>query len=347
VATKDVNIAITASDKTGSAFNSVQNSLGRLNSSVSSVTGSVAKLTGVFAAIGATAFIKQTIDAADSLAKLAQKTGVAVETLSALSNAADLAGLSQEQLGSSLIKLNRSIAEAVSGSREQIDAFAGLGISVRDASGNIKATDVVLAEIADRFSKASDGATKTQYAIALFGKAGADLIPLLNEGSAGLKEFGASIGEDFAKQSEIFNDNLTKIKFNIQRFIATEGASLLELFNKITSVAANNGGTSLFTGSPVQKAAREFVSLNTDLIRYKQQLDKAVEPDKIEFWQKKIDELTPKVELAKQKFKELYKAERGEFPSSAGAGRGSVNPEFVSPQKEELKALPNKKFWML
>ena len=141
----------------------------------------------------------------------------AVETLSALSNAADLAGVSQEQLGSSLSKLNRSIAEAVSGSREQIDAFAGLGISVRDASGNIKATDVVLGEIADRFALASDGAIKTQYAVALFGKSGADLIPLLNEGSAGLKEFGASIGENFAKQSEIFNDNLTKIKINIQR----------------------------------------------------------------------------------------------------------------------------------
>lgn len=342
MATRDVNIAITASDKTGSAFSSVQRSLGGLKSATSSVTSAIGGLSAAFAAIGATAFIKNTIDAADSLNKLAQKTGIAVDTLSALANSADLAGVSQEQLGSSLTKLNKSIAEAVSGSREQIDAFAGLGIAVKDANGNIRSTDSVLADIADRFARASDGATKTQYAMALFGKSGADLIPFLNQGSEGLKQFGASIGADFAKQAEIFNDNITKIGQRLQRFIATEGTGFLEWSNKITSVIANAGFASLFTGTPVQKAAQELVSLNADLTRYKQQLDKSVEPGKIEFWQKKIDDLIPRVDAAKEKFKELYKAERGEFPSAAGAGRGTVNPEVVSPTKKDLPALPNK-----
>lgn len=265
MATRDVNIAITASDKTGSAFSSVQRSLGGLKSATSSVTSAVGGLTAAFAAIGATAFIKNTIDAADSLNKLAQKTGIAVDTLSALANSADLAGVSQEQLGSSLTKLNKSIAEAVSGSREQIDAFAGLGIAVKDANGNIRSTDSVLADIADRFSRASDGATKTQYAMALFGKSGADLIPFLNQGSEGLKQFGASIGADFAKQAETFNDNITRMGQGLQRFIASSGSPILEWANAFFAIMRGEGVSGALGISAVDDLRLKIAALQKEI----------------------------------------------------------------------------------
>jgi hypothetical protein len=211
MASKDVSIDIVAQDRTGAAFKSVKGGLTDLSTSVGAVTGKIAGLTAVLAAIGSAAQIKGLIDSADNMNKLSQKTGIAVSELSSLANTADLAGVSNEQLGSALVKLNKSIAEAASGSKEQSEAFKNLGINVKDANGNIRPTADILGDVAGAFSGAADGATKTQYAMALFGKAGADLIPFLNTGKQGIKEFGASFGDDFAKNAEAFNDNITKI----------------------------------------------------------------------------------------------------------------------------------------
>jgi hypothetical protein len=211
MASKDVSIDIVAQDKTGAAFRSVKGGLSDMSSSVGMVTGKIAGLTAVLAAIGSATQVKGLIDSADNMNKLSQKTGIAVSELSSLANTADLAGVSNEQLGSALIKLNKSIAEAASGSKEQSEAFKNLGINVKDANGNIRPTTDILGDVAGAFSGAADGATKTQYAMALFGKAGADLIPFLNTGKEGIKEFGASFGDEFAKNAEAFNDNITKI----------------------------------------------------------------------------------------------------------------------------------------
>ena len=44
----------------------------------------------------------------------------------------------------------------------------------------------VMMQVADAFKKMPDGAEKAGLAMKLFGKSGADLIPLLNEGADGL-----------------------------------------------------------------------------------------------------------------------------------------------------------------
>ena len=71
---------------------------------------------------------------------------------------------------------------------EQSAAFKALGISVQDANKNLKSSDQVLLEVANAFSKFEDGTTKTALAIAIFGRAGADLIPLLNQGADGIRK---------------------------------------------------------------------------------------------------------------------------------------------------------------
>lgn len=232
MASKDVSIDIVAQDKTGAAFKSVKGGLDSIGNTVGMVTGKIAGLTAVLTAIGGVTQIKGLIDSADQMNKLSQKTGIAVTELSSLSNTADLAGVSNEQLGSALVKLNKSIAEAAAGSKEQSEAFKNLGINVKDANGNIRPTADILGDVAGAFGSAADGATKTQYAMALFGKAGADLIPFLNLGKQGIKEFGASFGDDFAKNSEMFNDNLTKISQRIKAFFAEKSLPLLEALNQ-------------------------------------------------------------------------------------------------------------------
>jgi hypothetical protein len=97
-------------------------------------------------------------------------------------------------------------------------AFERMGINVRDAQGNLRGTRDVLGEVADKFQTYSDGAGKAALAQELFGKAGADLIPLLNQGADGLAEMdrmaeqlGLTIDENTAQSAERFNDTLDLI----------------------------------------------------------------------------------------------------------------------------------------
>jgi hypothetical protein len=158
-------------------------------------------------------------EAADKLGKLAQSAGMPVEDLSKLAYAAELSDVSTEELGTSLARLSKNMVEAAQGSKSQAEAFARLGVEVKNADGTMRDVDDVLMDVADRFAGAEDGAGKAAIAQELFGRAGADLIPLLNQGAAGLRSyadeaerFGLVVTEEAATAADEFGDNLDRLK---------------------------------------------------------------------------------------------------------------------------------------
>jgi hypothetical protein len=165
------------------------------------------------------AAFKGAINEADKLSKAAQKLGIPIEELSKLKYAADLSGVSFESLSTAVGKLSRNMADAAGNALgPAAEAFRAIGVSVVDAAGQLRPTSAVLADIAERFAGFRDDAGKTALAIQLFGRAGADLIPLLNQGAAGLKDLGDEaeklglvIDQRTGTASERFNDALTKI----------------------------------------------------------------------------------------------------------------------------------------
>lgn len=206
---------------------------------------------GVATAAAATALavmVKQSIDAMDNMTKLAQSTGVAVEELSALAYAADLSGVSEDALGTSLVRLTKNMSDAAQGTGEAQKAFDALGISVKNADGSLKGADDVLGEVAGKFAQYRDGAEKTALAVALFGRSGADLIPLLNSGAEGLaemtaeaQELGLTFDQQTGKAAEAFNDNLTRLnavkKGLVNRITAELLPSLVNLTDRFVGSA--------------------------------------------------------------------------------------------------------------
>jgi hypothetical protein len=181
------------------------------------------KMVGAAVLAAGAAFVAMTksiMDSADSMAKASRSIGISTESLSALQYAAELSGVSANELNQSLIRLNKSAAD---GNK----AFDAMGISVRDAQGNLKATDALLKEVSDKFSSYADGAEKSALAQEIFGRSGAQMISLLNEGSEGLsrmeaeaQRLGIVISGDLAKNAEALNDNLSKIA------LAAKGAAI-------------------------------------------------------------------------------------------------------------------------
>lgn len=183
--------------------------------------GAVAGALGAALSVGAIgAWLKSAVDAQDAISKLSQKVAVSTETLSGWQLAAKQAGVDGEAFQKGLVKLGQSAALASEGSKLQAGAFKSIGVSATEANGHLKSTQVLFEQVADKLSKYRDSTEKTVIATRLFGKAGADLIPLLNAGSTGLAEytkmaddFGLTVGGKVAKDSERFNDALEQMGF--------------------------------------------------------------------------------------------------------------------------------------
>ena len=204
-------IDITAKDSTAAAFASVNTGLSGLASSALKVSGALSAL-GATAVIGSfAAFTKQTIDAQDNLSKLAQKTGIAVESLAGLEFAAEQSGVELDKVAKATRTFSLLVAEAGEKGSASAKKLDQLGLSYKDLKD--LSPEKQLLSLADAISKFS----KQDQAIAftsVFGNKMADLIPLLSGGS---KELGALIeqGKKFnpvtaqsAKQAELFNDQL-------------------------------------------------------------------------------------------------------------------------------------------
>lgn len=170
----------------------------------------------VAAAAGLAVWIKSSIDAADEASKAAAAAGVQIEALTGLQFAADLAGVSNDDLNSSLARLNKTIDQAARGSKLQAAAFDDIGVSIRDANGDLKSADTLLLDVADAFSEYEDGAAKAALSQELFGRSGTKLIPLLNSGSEAITDLtdqaqrlGLVLDQETASAAEAFNDSLT------------------------------------------------------------------------------------------------------------------------------------------
>lgn len=218
-----------------------EESMRRIDAAAGVAKAGVVALAAV-AAVGTLAMlVKNAADAADSLRDMSQMTGISVEDLNGLGFAAGQAGGSLESMVAAAGKLNKSIAESADGTGKQAGAFSALGISVKDAEGNLKKADVVMAEVADQFAKYEDGPEKAALAVTLFGKAGADMIPLLNEGGESMRANVAYAKQYSGQTTELslaadeFNDTMGKLNVQQKSFSNALASAVLPIVNKVSN----------------------------------------------------------------------------------------------------------------
>ncbi len=230
-----------------------------MNRAVSTVDGAMAKIRsaaklamGALAALGLglsiasfSGFIRGAIDAADSMAKLSQKTGLAVRDVAGLQLAYRQSGLGADLLEKSMARMAREMANGN-------DAFKAMGVNVRNVDGTLRPVREVLGDVADKFSTYRDGAEKAALAQEIFGKSGAEMIPMLNGGSEALREMdewaeklGLTMSAETAKQAEQFNDTLDLLGQGLQgvgRQIAAEMLpTLTSLAGELLTTATETG----------------------------------------------------------------------------------------------------------
>ncbi|WP_374338595.1 hypothetical protein [Leeia sp.] len=253
MASNRAQILISAVDQTKTAFDSIKRGLGGLTDTARSVNGLLANLGVGVSLAGLAAMVKSAIDTGDALDEMSQRVGISVETLSVWKPAAEQSGVSGESFEKGLRKLSTTMLEAATGSEDAARNFAAVGVAFKNQDGTLRGTDAVLLDLAERFKAMPDGAQKTALAVQLFGKAGAELIPFLNQGRDGINELSAEMqalgvqmsGETAAQAGE-FNDALDKLKLASTSIGNQIIASLLPALNDMAGgmvESAKEGGT--------------------------------------------------------------------------------------------------------
>ncbi len=178
-----------------------------------------AGLIGVgFSAAAFTGWIKGAVDAQDKADELAQKVGITTAQMSKLQIAARFSATDVDGLGKAMQKMSQNAAEAATGSKEQAAAFSQVGVAVTDANGKVRDGFDIFTDVAEKFAGYEGGVNKTALAVKLFGRAGADLIPMFNDWNGQVAEaiqladeFGATVSSEAGAAAGRFNDQLAKL----------------------------------------------------------------------------------------------------------------------------------------
>jgi len=184
--------------------------------------------------------VLQTAEFADNLSDAAVRTGASVEALQELGYAAGLSGASSETMNMALTRLSATMGEAANGSKEAMSGFARLGVRVTDAEGKLRSTDAVFTDLAAAVAAIPNPAERTATALDVFGRAGIQLLPMLNEGADGIermrteaRELGLVMGGEAVSSAAEFNDNLDRLRGIVDSLKRDLGGPLIEALSPV------------------------------------------------------------------------------------------------------------------
>lgn len=238
-----IKIGVDGANQASTQLAGVNKSLGDLGRASDLAKNALAAIGVGVSVAGFTAWIKGAIDAADAANDIAERTGLAIQEIAGLQLAFKMGDVDAQALTSTMSKLSKSVVE-------NADAFARIGVNTKTVDGSFRSTREILGDVADKFASYEDGVGKAALAQELFGKSGAELIPVLNQGAAGLAEMdamaaklGLTLDKETARQAQKFNDVIGLIGAGTQGIATRIAADLLptlsglaeEFFNSATS----------------------------------------------------------------------------------------------------------------
>jgi phage-related minor tail protein len=220
-----------------SKFKQVEGAANSLTSRIGPLGGALGALAPVATVGGLAALVGKTIDAGDALNDMSQRTGVSVEALAKFKKAAVGNSVDIDVVAKSLGKLSKGMYEvAQTGKGPAADALKTLGISATDASGKLKSADQVTLEIASKFKAMPDGVEKTALAMQLFGKSGADMIPMLNMGGDAIDKLSVKMTGAFAEKADAYKTKLELLGGKVGGLAAGITVALLPALDAVATV---------------------------------------------------------------------------------------------------------------
>ena len=216
------------------------------------VAGNVAA--GIAAAFSINALrnmINDFAELGDSFDKMSQRTGVSVEALSGLKFAAEQSGASIETVEMGIRNMQRVLLDVQQGSSTTATTLQMLGLNIQQLQ--TLSPEQQFLQMAQAISKVQDPSRQAALAMELFGRSGTQLLPMLQQGEAGIealiaeaRRLGIVMSEEDAKAAADFTDAMNRLS-SVFKGIATQVASVItpiltKLSNLFTSLDATTRG---------------------------------------------------------------------------------------------------------
>lgn len=206
---------------------------------------------------------EQTAEAGHQTEELAQQLGLEIQELQTLRGGFMLAGASAEAFSTGIGFLSRNMYAAHHGSAEAAKEFARLGVKIKEPNGQLRSTDDVLYDIADKFKEMPKGAEKTGLAMRIFGRGAKELIPALSRGRAELKAFGEEsfhFTEEQIKASEDYVLARKRSAIQIGNFWKSVTAPLLPVMAKFEELKNRIAKVVMDLASPLVRGVFAFIA---------------------------------------------------------------------------------------
>ena len=210
---------------------------------------SIKLLTGFSVAITASvgalvAFVASNTEAADALLDMSAETGISVESIQELGFAAEMSGSSAEAMSASLAGLSKVAGDAARDLGRGKKAFEDLGISVKDANGNVKNADVLFNELRESFARLGTDRNTQKSIIASLGL-DASTLQMLNSTTEEIEDLIGTarqlgiVTTEQAQTAADFQDSLGIAKFAVAALSQQIAINLAPATQKITDGFVN------------------------------------------------------------------------------------------------------------
>ena len=175
---------------------------------------------------------------------LAARLGMTYGELAGLGFAGAQVGVSMDSIGAAVTKADVALVKASQGSKVAQAAFSGIGLSVEQLEGLSPAER--FRAIADSISALPTAAERSRAAIQVFGKAGAELLPMFEGGAGAITaateeaaKFGLALTNDQANSVDSMGDAFAKAQMAVQGIVGQVVAYLAPAIQGVTDTFLN------------------------------------------------------------------------------------------------------------
>lgn len=219
-----------AADKTTSAFDKIKTATDKVAQGAQKVAQKTKALSAAGAAVagGLLATGASALQTADELETMSARTGLSTDMLQKLAYASELVDVSTEELSGAVAKMKKNMGDAP-------DKFEALGIAVKDADGNFRDIEDVFYDSLAALSQIGNETERDLAAMDLFGKSADTLATIIDDGGAGLQEYGQKaqdlgliLSEDTIGKLNETGDTIAEMKARATATFTEMGATLLE-----------------------------------------------------------------------------------------------------------------------
>lgn len=181
--------------------------------------------------------VKSVADFGDQLDETSKKIGLSTDAIQKFGYAAKLSGVEQGTFNAGLKIFSRNIGEAKNGSKTALQSFKDLKLDPR----RFKSNEEGFLAVAEAISKVNDPARQAALAMGVFGRSGAEFLPVFEGGSKEIERLGKRLealngvmGPEAIENAKKFNDAWDEATYVFRGIAYDIVSSLLPILKDLT-----------------------------------------------------------------------------------------------------------------